>query len=52
MSRGCSRRTGPRELSLDIETDPKGQQLYAVSLWGCGVPARCIVDVAMAARLA
>ena len=23
-------------LSLDIETDPEGQELYSVSLWGCG----------------
>ena len=23
-------------LSLDIETDPKAQRLYSVSLWGCG----------------
>ena len=23
-------------LSLDLETDPKAQQIYSVSLWGCG----------------
>jgi DNA polymerase-2 len=34
----------PRVLSFDIETDPRGRQLLAISLYGCGVDEVLIVD--------